>query len=447
MKLNRQNVPFSRIPHALYSAVLLGLLLGCKPSGAENPSSAQYPKPTAEQLQQARHLGYTPPAGTRQECLGRLVFDVQRDLQWGVNAPGLWSGDRYRFTENMHGGHDDLWVGNTQVLVMAPATRASIERMANSLHAKKSNGMREYQTMIETDKGINQDRAARLNDPNYQITSDDRAGVLAAIEATKASIADTETRIANIQKDWHPLDLGIPNSLGYAGGPDLYAFVLHEGRAYKFVSASGEGEPPFDVRQQAFLDMLKRFQFRKMYEVPKVPGICVPYGFIPDDGQLGFRVEVSMRYADRPGVIYTLGTGVVGERGIDGSEPSLLNAIARAGTVGMAPGRDGQRIGPRKASIGALPAEQGGASLNVADPGKPPVRSYSVYTGYGGWGHSRVLPYITVDMRSFTKEQESTLKADPPPFEESLERLDGLLKSIRLRPTEPAMPELAGTTP
>lgn len=445
MKLNRRvSAPFALFtPHAFSSCILLALLLGCKPSCAENPSAARpEPKPTAEQLQEARHVGYTTPAGVRQECLGRLVFDVQRDLQWGVNAPGLHSGDRYRFTENMHGGHDDLWVGNTQVVVMAPATWANVERMQRATNAEKNIGILQYQTMIETDTGINQDRVTRLNDPNYQMTSEDRAGVLAAIEATKASIVDTETRIANIQKDWHPLDLGIPKSLGYAGGPNLYAFVLHEGRAYKFVSASGEGEPPFEVRQQAFLDMLKRFQFRKMYEVPKVPGICVPYGFIPDDGQLGFRVEVSMRYADRPGVIYTVGTGVVGERGIDGSEPSLLTAIARAGTVGMVSGRDAQRIGPRQTKIGALSAEQGGASLNVADAGKPPVRSYSVYTGYGGWGHSRVLPYITVDMRSFTKEQEPTLKANPPPLEESMERLDGLLKSIRLRPTEPVMPEL-----
>ncbi len=80
--------------------------------------------------------------------------------------------------------------------------------------------------------------------------------------------------------------------------------------------------------------------------------------------------------------------------------------------------------------------------MNVADPGKPPVRSYSVYTGYAGWNHSRVLPAITVNLRSFTKEQEPTLKADPPPFEESLARLEALLKSIRLRPTEPQMPEL-----
>lgn len=48
------------------------------------------------------------------------------------------------------------------------------------------------------------------------------------------------------------------------------------------------------------------------------------------------------------------------------------------------------------------------------------MRGYSVYTGYSGWMHSRVLPAITVNLRSFTKEQEPSLKADPPSFEEGL---------------------------
>ena len=368
-------------------------------------------------------------------------------MQWGVNAPGLHSGDRYRFTESMHGGHDDLWVGNVQVLVMAPAKRVHIENMRGEVEADKNIGIREYQTSIETKKGILDDDQRRLSDSNSQLTADERVALQKDMERWKQQIAETETRIANITKDWHRFDLGIPEALGYAAGPNLYAFVLRDGRAYKFVSASGAGEPPFEERQRAFLDMLKRFKFRKMYEVPKERGICVPYGFIPDDGGLGFRIEVSLRYADRPGVVYTVGTGVVGERGVDGSEPSGLKAIARAGGAGLsgalAGGRDVKRIGPRIARIGALPAEQGGISMNVADAGKPPVNGYSVYTGYGGWGHSRVLPYITVDMRSFTKEQEPTLKTNPPPVEESLARLDELLKSIRLRPTDLPMPELA----
>ena len=443
----------AHMPSTLMGRSLVGLafailMLGCKPSGAQSESKRRpAPKPTAEQLLAATQPGYSSPSGTRQECLGRLVFDAAESMQWGIMKPGLWSGDRYRFTEKMPGKGDDLWVGNIQITVMAPATQADIQSMADEIDAKKDNGIFEYQTMIETDRRINNDRVARLADPSFQATAEEKADLRDAVVQLNKDIADIETRIANIQKDWHPLDPGIPGALAYAAGPDLYAYVLREGRAYKFLSASGEGQPKFEERERAFLDLLKRFQFRKLYEVPSVPGICVPYGFIPDDGRLNVRLAVSLRYADRPGVIYTLGTSVVGEEGVNGPEDSMLGAMGRAGAAGVVPGRDAQRMGPHKVKIGALEAYQGGVSLNVADQGKPAVRSYSVYTGYGGFAHSRVLPNITLDMRSFTREQEPTLEQNPPPVEESMARMDALLKSIRLRPTQPLMPELVGVKP
>ena len=214
------------------------------------------------------------------------------------------------------------------------------------------------------------------------------------------------------------------------------------------MATGGEGEAPFEIRKVAFLDMLKRFQTRALYQVPKEPGICIPYGFIPDDGTGHFRTEVSFRYKDRPGVIYSMGTSVVGERNYLG-ESAMLTATARsAGALGsgLVGGRDAKAVGPHQVKIGVLDAWQGGVSLNVADRGKPPVRSYSVYTAYDGHAHSRVLPSIRVNLLSFTREQEDTLKIDPPPLEESLQRLDTLLKSIRLRPSLPEMPELVGKT-
>jgi hypothetical protein len=63
--------------------------------------------------------------------------------------------------------------------------------------------------------------------------------------------------------------------------------------------------------------------------------------------------------------------------------------------------------------------------------------------GYGGWQNTFVLPSILVDMRSYTRLEAPELTVNLPPFEQSMERLNALLKSIRLRPTEPAMPELA----
>ena len=431
--------------------VLLALLMGCNPSSAQNsePAAKAEPKPSAEQLRFATHPGYVTPAGSKQECLGRLVFDAPREMQWGINAPGSWSGDRFRFTEDMHGGQDYVGVGNVKVVVSAPAKRADIERMHRSQDAKKDNAIFEYETSIETHQFGISELERVLRDPSQNVNNVDTSRYPDVIKQDREEIKSLQTSIANLQKDWHPMDLGLPDSLGYAAGPTLYAFLLRDGRAYQFMSTGGQGEPKFEERERAFLTMIKRFQVRKMHDIPKAPGICIPYGFIPDDGLGHFRTEVSMRYADQPGVIYTIGTAVVGERGIEGPEPALLQATARAaaGTLSgvLSTGRDTKSLGPRAATIGALPAHQGGISMNVAEPGKPPVRSYSVYTGYPGWNHSRVLPAITVNLRSFTKEQERTLKADPPPFEESLARLDALLKSIRLRPTEPVMPELLNT--
>jgi hypothetical protein len=431
------------------AVIALSLVVGCGPSAAQKDTKGgNSAKPDAYQLRLALNASYATPLGGKQECLGRLVLDVGSEMQWGVSSPDLNGDDQFRFAKGMSGGQDYAGMGNVKVIVLKPAKWTDIERMTRALEANKAIAIHQYQTDIATDQSRIADFESVLADPSKNVNNEDTSRFPESIAEIKRTVAELETRIANIRKDWHPLDLGLPDSLGYAAGPTLYAFLLREGRAYQFMSTGGPGEPRFEERERAFRELLQRFQVRGLHQIPKVPGICIPYGFIPDDGRGHFRIEVSLRYADRPGVIYTIGTAVPGERGVDGPEPALLQATARAaaGTLsGLGQGREVKSLGPRPASIGALPAYQGGISLNVSEPGQPPVRSYSVYTGYGGWMHSRVLPNITVNMRSFTKEQEPTLKSDPPPFEESLARLDALLKSIRLRPTEPVMPELLGT--
>lgn len=146
----------------------------------------------------------------------------------------------------------------------------------------------------------------------------------------------------------------------------------------------------------------------------------------------------------RPNVLYVVNTKIVDARPVTNS---LLEATSRA-SVGLMPGFENEevakvikkRVGPHRAYIGELAAVQ-------LTEGKRKFDNYSVFTGYMGWIGSQVLPFITVDMRSFTQAQTERsrierLKTDPPPFEESKARLDGLLKSIRLRPTTPAMAEL-----
>ena len=187
---------------ALACSITLIGLLGCGPSGAQDEAAQpkQRPKPSADALRAATHPGYTTPAGTRQECLGRLVFDVQREMQWGINAPGLSSGDRFRFTNDMHGGHDAVHVANLQIVVSAPAKRTDIDRMLASEAGGKGTAIREYRTMIETKKGRIEDLSAVLKDPSKNVNNEDTSNWGASIERIKKEVTDIETSIADIEK-------------------------------------------------------------------------------------------------------------------------------------------------------------------------------------------------------------------------------------------------------
>lgn len=172
---------------------------------------------------------------------------------------------------------------------------------------------------------------------------------------------------------------------------------------------------------------------RSLYQEPIKPELCVPQGFIRDDGQGHFQAEESYRVSDSPGAIYTLATAVEGERNFNPTEP-LLEATARstvAGLLGNGYGRKIQAIGPKGASIGARPAVLGGINTLEGTPG------YSLYAGARGWDHSQVLPFVSLNMRSFDRETApDDLKVNPPAFEQSMKRFELTLGSLRTRKAE-----------
>ena len=52
------------------------------------------------------------------------------------------------------------------------------------------------------------------------------------------------------------------------------------------------------------------------------------------------------------------------------------------------------------------------------------------------------LPTLSVEMESYVPEQSAEVPTDPPPLDESMQRLDAFLAGFRLRPTDPPLPEL-----
>lgn len=403
-------------------------LTACQPSGAQDPR----PAPTEQDIASAYHPTYKAAAGTRSECLGRLMFEVPAKpvFEWGLPKGVRTNEEILGFSRILNGGQDAVNLANVAVVMAAGATPKTILELQESVDIDKSMALQDFDENIRKSRNYADSLAQQLETPELKADLLQTADFKKTIQRVQREIEDYERRKQNLDKDWHPTDWGLPQSTGYIAGPTLYAFVLRGGFAFQFMSTGGEGEAPFEQRLAAFKDLLSRFEYRPLYQVPTKPGLCIPHGFIHDNGQGHFSAEVSYRFTDSPGVIYTLATAVEGERNFNPNEP-LLEATARstvAGVIGNAYGRKLKSFGPKSTSIGARSGVLGGVYTAGGTPG------YSVYAGARGWDHSQVLPFISLNMRSFDRETApEDLKVNPPPFEQSMNRFETTLDSIRTR--------------
>lgn len=411
-------------------AALALMLCACQPSGAQSPRPA--PAPTEQDLAAAYHPGYSVAPGARSECLGRLVFEVpaQPKFEWGLPKRVRANTSILGFSRILRGGEDAIRIANVNVVVAAEATSETIREMQRIAGVHKNIALQDFDENIRIERLSAKDFTEQLETPEIKADSVRTADYKKAMQDALNNAEALAASKREFNKDWHPTDWGLPNSTGYIAGPTLYAFVLRGGFAFQFMSTGGEGEAPFDQRVVAFKDLLSRFEYRPLYQVPNKPGLCIPHGFIRDDGQGHFQAEVSYRFSDSPGVIYTLATAVEGERNFNPTEP-LLEATARstvAGLLGNGYGRKIQAIGPKGTSIGARPAVLGGIYTLEGTPG------YSLYAGARGWDHSQVLPFVSLNMRSFDRETApDDLKVNPPAFEQSMKRFELTLSSLRTR--------------
>lgn len=402
-------------------------LAACSPSEAQ----LQPRGPSPQDIAEAYHPTYVPAADARSECLGRLVFEVARpsSFEWGLPREGT-DHEILGFSRLLRGDQDGIQMGNVAVLVFDRANLRSIQELQRMRGVYKSIAMQDFDENIRGDLSVAQSLENRTTGPQDISDAEWQAYRQKNIAKFRASAEEYKLRKQNLDKDWHPTDWGLPDSTGYIAGPTLYAFLLRGGYAFQFMSTGGEGEAPFEQRVVAFKDLLGRFEPRSLYQVPNKAGVCIPHGFIADDGKGPFNADVSFRYADSPGVIYTLSTGVVGERNYEPNDP-LIEATSRAtvsAAIGNSYGRKLKVLGPKSTKVGARGGLLGGISTAEGAPG------YSVYAGVGGVPGSQVLPHIALNMRSFDKQTApDDVKVDPPPFEQSLQRFEQTLASVRTR--------------
>ena len=465
--------------------VATALLVGCQRSAAQAEAEAERraerQAPSVERLWQAANPDEKLIVGSPRECLNRQVFDVNPKAEWGVEHYGGFSGsfggfglkqeaarnpliesaEVNRYANVGNDAQSAVFIDGIQIYVFGPNFHFTL--------LAKNPKTPDRELMREGTAGFDGAKERATQALNREITHY-RESVLRAKDAGdkdwsaehEQAIIDAKAELSRVNALFGPIDFGDPAIVAYARGtagrldrgkppdPELSyaALVNRDSKVYyfKYEAREEQAKDP-EASRKKFIDLVRAFRPRKLFEIPTERGICFPYGFIADDGTRKAKMVVALRDADVPSVLYTMSAGWVDpERG---SEATHLIAATRA-AVGLSGAAEDdevkrrlvRRVSSSGAKMGLLSASRGGTVLNLADTGKEPMWSYNVYTGYGGYANSQVLPYFIVDMRSFTKKHVPSLAQNPPPFEDSFERLEKLLTSVRLRPTDPLMPEL-----
>ncbi len=477
----------------------LGLLTGCERTAAQDEADAKRradrQAPSAQRLWEGANPDYKQPSTSPRECLNRQVFDVRSDMEWGVIHSGGFDGAYAGFTrpvserekrereedtaarsngrsiERVQGrvstqditndAPSQVFIDGVNIKVFGPSfwpnlvakapkntDKVLMQELRDTLVKRKSVAL--AQLKYETNK-YNESYQDALKDGNKE-----------AIKIWKEFINENKFLANEVEKLYGVLNLDLLDSFAYtrevadtldryrnSGKEQTYEAILNRNNQVFYFNYRATGDDAKDpvASRKKFVDIVRAFRPRKLFDIPNERGICFPYGFIADDGTRKANMEVTLRFTDVPSVLYSVSAGWVDpERG---SEATQFTALSRLSVGLMGALSDAEikqklvkRIGDKGAMLGLLEANRGGIVLNLAKQGDEPMWSYNLFTGYGGYANSQVLPYFIVDMRSFTKLHVPGLAQNPPPFEESLTRLERMLVSTRLRPTEPLMPEL-----
>lgn len=395
------------------------LIWSLKASAGEPGMSEASRRPTMAQMQASSMPLYKAASGAVEECIGRLVWSADKAIEWPVRYTRNQHAEfTHSFSENVFSQGDEIHFGNTLISVnaLAPGVR---EEVLGSLPGNNVSALRKQLACMETE--LQKAQARKNGDAKernrYQSAKSD-------VESTKKTInAMTEK-----YKSYQP---GIADSYGYwstedesSGSGDKYsifrAYLFAPKYFYKFESSETLGpKMSMETHRKQFSALLASFRPRRMNEIPTELEVCIPFGFLPDDGRTVIDIKQSLRWAAAPGVLYTIHTGNVQARQLK-SPVITAAANSQVGRFGSSEEAEvkqhiDQRIGPRQVNIGDLRGEQGGVALKVSKPGTMPYEAYSVFTGYAGWLGTDVLPFILIDMQTFSLEQAPELKVNPPP--------------------------------
>src|SRR5690606_21489010 len=351
-------------------------------------------------------------ADTRQECLGRHIFEVPEDMQWATydasRVHRISTGGGHNFTSKVTAKGDTTTYGPYSVFIMVSdaVEREEFEAAANyQLGTGRLNQQR-----ILKEIEIGKRRLSKLLSRGYAPD---------VIQQLEMQIAEWEAQVPLALYTIH--DLGVPDAyfIGDREHP-THAYLYRNNRVYFFATyqAGDEGT-------QAFIDLVSRFQPRELYEVPEGNGICIPYGFIADDGKTAYASKISLRFSRTPNVIFTLVSASASDPWYNSSTSGLYNTDFR-------PGYDSSKWTWREyvqpTHLGQYKVNLLGWTLEPKPDSGEQDRAWFGYATHGGM----LNPRLAVHMLTFDKGVDD-LTEHTPPMDTVLPRWESLARTLRWR--------------
>ncbi len=353
----------------------------------------------------------------RQECLGRLTFDVPESIEWATFSKDytlrISQGGGHGFGLKVGADGDNATYGEFGAVIYVSD---EVDRsMLDDVYGYRRGTSVLYQDQLKEDLETDKRILKRFERENYSVED---------IEEKREQMKKLEEQIALALPTVH--DLGIPDAyfVGSASAPDE-AYIYRNNRVYAFFMrtayAQGKGK-------EAMLDMMSRFRPRELYEVPDETGVCIPYGFIADDGNAHYSVKNSLRFTATPNVVFSIVTA-------SANDPWDTHPKTGTYDTDYRPGYDAQKWTFKRfvepTYIGPHLAGMDGWRLDPEPDSGEQQRGWFGLAKTGGM----LSPLVAVQVFTFQKGTDDLTDFTPPP-EEVLPRWKRLSESIQIRGAE-----------
>ena len=350
----------------------------------------------------------------RKECLGRLSFNVPESIEWATFSKGytlrISQGGGHGFGLKVGADGDNATYGEFGAVIYVSD---KVDRsMLDDVYGYRQGTSVLYQDQLKEDLETDKRILKRFERENYSVED---------IEEKREQMKKLEEQIALALPTVH--DLGIPDAyfVGSASAP-AEAYIYRNNRVYAFFMrtayAQGKGK-------EAMLDMMSRFRPRELYEVPDESGVCMPYGFIADDGKADYSVKNSLRFTATPNVVFSIVTA-------SANDPWDTHPKTGTYDTDYRPGYDAQKwtfkrfveptyIGPHLAGLD-------GWRLDPKPDSGEQERGWFGLAKTGG----TLSPLVAVQVFTFQKGIDDLTEFTPPP-EDVLPRWKALSETIEVR--------------